>query len=500
MASHPILLGYDLGSSSVKVTLMDAETGERVGSAHSPTKEMKISSPEAGWAEQDPGLWWNHAILATQKALTQSSITPHQIEGIGISYQMHGLVVVNAKQTVLRPSIIWCDSRAVQLGDNAFTQLGSDFCLSHLLNSPGNFTASKLRWIKENEPEVYRQIHKIMLPGDYLAMKLTGEIYTTASGLSEGMFWDHHNGCLSQELLAHYEIDPSMIPQIVPTFGHQGVLTNQSAELLGLKPGIKVCYRSGDQPNNAFSLNALQPGEVATTAGTSGVIYAVTDQPISDVQSRVNTFMHVNHSPEAQRLGILLCVNGTGIMNSWLKENWSNGISLPYEQLNEIAEQITIGSEGLRVLPFGNGAERMLNNKNIGASIHRLNFNRHKVGQVSRAIQEGIVFSLGYGFEIIKELNIAPTVIRAGKTNMFLSKTFCEAFANITNTHLELYNSDGAMAAARGAGVGSGIYASPEDAMPGLKCIEQYTPEEHKQEQYFEAYNDWKTILKKELQ
>ncbi|MCB0493318.1 MAG: carbohydrate kinase [Cyclobacteriaceae bacterium] len=499
MASHPVLLGYDLGSSSVKVTLMDAVTGERVGSAHSPTTEMKISSPKAGWAEQDPGLWWNHALLATREALSMASITPGQIEAIGISYQMHGLVVVNAQQTVLRPSIIWCDSRAIQLGDNAFSNLGSDYCLSRLLNSPGNFTASKLRWIKENEPEVYRKIHKIMLPGDYLAMKLTGDIYTTASGLSEGMFWDHQNECISQELLTYYEIDPSLIPQVVPTFGYQGSLSEKSAKLLGINPGIKVCYRSGDQPNNAFSLNALQPGEVATTAGTSGVIYAVSDQPISDTQSRVNTFMHVNHTPEAKRFGVLLCVNGTGIMNSWLKENWSNGISLPYEQLNKIAEQIPIGSEGLRVLPFGNGAERMLNNQNIGASIHRLNFVRHKVGQVSRAIQEGIVYSLGYGFEIIKELNITPSVIRAGKTNMFLSKTFCEAFANVTNTHLELYNADGSMAAARGAGVGKGIYSTAEDSMPGLKCIERYTPIPYKQEKYLEAYRDWKSILEKEL-
>ncbi len=499
MASHPILLGYDLGSSSVKVSLMDAETGERVGSAHSPTTEMKISSPKPGWAEQDPGLWWNHAILATREALAGASITSDQIEAIGISYQMHGLIVVNAQQTVLRPAIIWCDSRAIQIGDNAFSKLGSDYCLSHLLNSPGNFTASKLKWIKENEPEVYRKIHKIMLPGDYLAMKLTGEIYTTASGLSEGMFWDHQNGCISQELLSYFEIDSSLIPEIVPTFGNQGNLSEKSAKLLGLKPGIKVCYRTGDQPNNAFSLNALEPGEVATTAGTSGVIYAVTDQPISDTHSRVNTFMHVNHTPEAKRFGVLLCVNGTGIMNSWLKENWSNGISLPYEQLNQIAEKITIGSEGLRVLPFGNGAERMLNNKNIGASIHRLNFNRHKVGQVSRAIQEGIVFSLGYGFEIIKELKITPSIIRAGKTNMFLSKTFCEAFANVTNTELELYNADGSMAAARGAGVGKGIYAKAEDAMPGLKCIERYIPIPYKQEKYLEAYSDWKSILEKEL-
>lgn len=493
-------LGYDLGSSSVKASLIEAETGNLITSAISPDVEMEIISPHKGWAEQHPEVWWSNVIKATHKLLKVSQVNPGNIKAIGISYQMHGLVLVDKTQQVLRPSIIWCDSRAVSIGEEAFRKLGEIYCLERLLNSPGNFTASKLKWVKENEPEVYAQIDKIMLPGDYLAMKMTNQVMTTVPGLSEGIMWDYEKQVLPERLFKLYDIAPELIPDIVPTFSMQGGLTTHAAETLGLQAGTQITYRAGDQPNNAFSLNVLNPGEIATTAGTSGVIYGVVDTPVSDKHSRVNTFVHSNYTSNTPRYGVLLCVNGTGILNSWLRKNLSlNGHLLDYSAMNELASNIPIGSEGLSVLPFGNGAERMLKNADIGAGFHRLDLNRHSNAHLCRAVQEGIVFALGYGFQVFRELGLESNVIRAGHANMFLSEIFCETFANITETTLELYNTDGAQGAARAAGVGAGFYQNFEEAFHNLKCIKTYEPNPQQQPSYHQAFEQWKGILDSQL-
>ncbi len=500
MGDQDFLLGFDIGSSSVKVSLLNAATGKCVASANSPSVEMEITSTKSGWAEQHPEMWWEHAVKATRKVMETSDISADGIRGIGISYQMHGLVVIDKNLKVLRPSIIWCDSRAVEIGEDAAAQLGEQYCQEHLLNSPGNFTASKLRWVQLHEPELYSKIYKIMLPGDYLAMRMTGEVNTTVSGLSEGIMWDFEKKTLADRLFDFYNMDKNLIPTIVPTFGDQGKLSAEAASTLGLKAGIVIGYRAGDQPNNAFSLKTLHPGEIAATAGTSGVIYGIVDKPAADKYSRVNGFAHVNYTEEDQRLGILLCVNGTGILNSWLRKNVQiSGEPISYDKLNHLAGSSPIGSDGLRVLPFGNGAERMLRNKDLGASFHNINLNRHGAAHMCRAVQEGIVFSLGYGFEILNEMGLQSTVIRAGKANMFLSETFCEAFTNVTGAAIELYNTDGSQGAARGAGVGVGLYSSLDSAFTNLECLKEYAPDKAKQEQYQEAYADWKTVLENQL-
>lgn len=493
-----LLLGYDIGSSSVKVSLVEADSGKLVATASSPESELEIMSPKPGWAEQDPAVWWEHAIKATRKALSGSDADPKSIIGIGISYQMHGLVIVDKNQEVLRPAIIWCDSRAVEIGEEAHHQLGELYCMKRLLNSPGNFTASKLKWVKENEPHIYNKVYKAMLPGDYLAMRMTGEIATTISGLSEGVMWDYEKQTLPERLFDFYGISRDLTANVVPTFSNQGRLTSQAAESLGLATGIPISYRAGDQPNNAFSLNTLHPGEIAATAGTSGVIYGIIKEPVGDKLSRVNTFVHVNHTEEDPRFGVLLCINGTGIMNSWLRRNLgANGKVVSYEEMNALAASVPVGSERLSVLPFGNGAERVLQNSNLGASFHGLDLTRHKASHMCRAVQEGIVFALGYGFEVLNELGIKSNVIRAGNANMFLSNVFCETFAQITGAELSLYNTDGSQGAARGAGVGVGHYSTMKEAFGNLTCIRKYEPK--KDTAYADAYGEWKTILEQQL-
>lgn len=493
-----LLLGYDVGSSSVKATLMDSVSGKVLASATSPDKELDIIAEEIGWAEQHPSTWWEHVKNTTQKIKAQAKFNAGDVKAIGISYQMHGLVVVDENKEVLRPSIIWCDSRAVQIGEKAAEDIGQEKCLKRLFNLPGNFTASKLKWVKENEPDIYSKIHKMVLPGDYIAMRMTGEIKTTPSGLSEGILWDFENDELADFVLDNYGISDELIADTVPTFSVQGELTKEAADELGLAAGTKISYRGGDQPNNALSLGVLAPGEIAVTAGTSGVVYGVSDKKDYDQRSRVNVFVHVNHSKKNPRYGVLLCINGTGILNSWLKHNFV-AENMDYPQMDKTAAEIPVGSEGLVILPYGNGAERTLENRNIGASVHGWNFNIHKKAHFLRAAQEGIVFALNYGLGIMKNMGIELKTVKAGNANMFLSPLFAEAFATVTGASVELYNTDGSQGAARGAGIGAGIYNGPEDAFVGLEPVKTVRPNEKLSSAYNKAYENWEQVLKQQL-
>ncbi|MDR1330859.1 MAG: carbohydrate kinase [Tannerella sp.] len=490
------LCGYDIGSSSVKACLVDAESGAIVASDFFPKEEMKITAVKSGWAEQEPSDWWANLKLAHQSVMQKSGAKGDDILAIGVTWQMHGLVLTDKDKRVLRPSIIWCDSRAVPYGEKAFDVIGGEKCLSHLLNSPGNFTASKLAWVKEHEPHVFERIDKLMLPGDYIAMKLTGDIVMTIEGLSEGIFWDFKTNALSDDVLDYYGIPRSFFPEIKPVFGTQGYVSAEAARELGLKEGIPVAYRAGDQPNNALSLNVFEPGEIASTAGTSGVVYGILDKLNYDPQSRVNTFAHVNYTPEQIRLGVLLCINGTGILNSWMKRNLAvEGLS--YDEMNWLAAQSSIGAKGLSIIPFGNGAERVLGNRDVNCSLHGINFNIHDRKDVLRAAQEGIVFSYEYGMEIMREMGMQIHTVKAGHANMFLSPVFGQTLAGISGATIELYNTDGAAGAAKGAGIGAGIYASNREAFAGLEKLAVIEPDTAGATAYREAYERWKPLVAK---
>ncbi|MBR2233668.1 MAG: carbohydrate kinase [Prevotella sp.] len=490
------LLGFDVGSSSVKASLVNADNGKCVASAFFPEKEAPIKAVKAGWAEQEPDSWWQYGKQALQKIKAEAQVKGDDIVAIGISYQMHGLVCVDKDLKPLRPAIIWCDSRAVPYGERAFNELGAEQCLTHLLNSPGNFTAAKLAWVKENEPDLYNKIYKVMLPGDYIAMRLSGVANTTVSGLSEGMFWDFKENRVASFLLDYYGIPASFIPDIVPTFSVQSSVCEAAAQELGLKAGTPITYRGGDQPNNALSLNVFNPGEIAATAGTSGVVYGVLGEVNYDPKSRVNTFAHVNHSGEgATRLGVLLCINGTGILNAWMHRNVT--FDMGYAEMNDLAAQAPIGSDGVCIMPFGNGAERVLQNRELGCSIHGLNFNKHARPHLVRAAQEGIVFSFCYGMEIMQQMGMDIKKIHAGKANMFLSPLFRNTLAGVSGATIELYETDGSVGAAKGAGIGAGIYADHDEAFATLEKLQVIEPDAAHRDEYQAAYAHWKETLGK---
>ena len=488
------LIGYDIGSSSVKASLVEAESGRCVASAFYPKTEAPIIALQSGWAEQEPDSWWQYLKEATADIMRVAQAQGDEVAAIGISYQMHGLVCVDKLGRALRPAIIWCDSRAVPYGERALAAIGEERCLGHLLNSPGNFTASKLAWVKEHEPGLYTQIDKVMLPGDYIAMRLTGEARTTVSGLSEGICWDFVENSLSADVMNHYGFDASMVPALCPTFGIQGEVTATAADELGLAVGIPVTYRAGDQPNNALSLGVLEPGDIASTAGTSGVVYGILGNVAYDPKSRVNTFAHVNHTMEHTRLGVLLCINGTGILNSWLRRNILPA-AISYDEMNDIASSVPIGADGLSILPFGNGAERVLENHAPGCSLHGLNFNLHHRGHILRAAQEGIAFAFKYGIEVMEQMGMEVKRIHAGCANMFLSPLFRQTLANVTGATINLYDTDGSIGAARGAGIGAGIYKSHREAFATLQRLAVIEPHAVDVEATLEAYEKWKSRI-----
>ncbi|MBQ9533070.1 MAG: carbohydrate kinase [Prevotella sp.] len=488
-----VLLGFDVGSSSVKASLVDGQTGQCLAAAFFPEKEAAIKAVQMGWAEQDPDSWWTYGKQALAKVMADAHITGDDIMAIGISYQMHGLVCVDKNLKPLRDSIIWCDSRAVPYGEKAFNDLGSDQCLGHLLNSPGNFTASKLAWVKENEPERFDKIYKIMLPGDYIALRLTGQATTTVSGLSEGMLWDFKENQPAWFLTDYFGFPRTILADIVPTFGQQCEVSEEAARETGLRKGTPICYRAGDQPNNALSLNVFNPGEVASTAGTSGVVYGVLGDVNYDPKSRVNIFAHVNHQSPNTRLGVLGICNGTGILNAWMHRNVAPDLN--YNDMNLLAATIPVGSEGVTILPFGNGAERILENREPGCSIRGINFNVHNRAHLLRASQEGIVFAFCYGMEVMHGMGMDIRKIHAGHANMFLSPIFRDTLASTSGATIELYDTDGSVGAARGAGMGCGLYRDNNEAFASLRCIEHIEPVADNTA-YIEAYERWKMILK----
>lgn len=489
-----LLLGIDVGTSSVKASVVDGVTQQTIASVQYPETEREIISLQPGWAEQSPDRWWQDVKAAIKKLHQSGNYNAGDIGAVGISYQMHGLVLLDKSGNVLRNSIIWCDSRAVPYGEKAFETLGEGKCLEQFLNSPGNFTAAKLAWVKENEPEIFSRIDKMMLPGDFIAQRMTGDITVTPSSLSEGILWNFADNNLAVEVMQYFGFDNSIIPEIKNVFANHGGLIKSVAEELSLKAGIPVTYKAGDQPNNALSLNVFEPGEVASTAGTSGVIYGISDALTYDPQSRVNSFAHVNHNNEQTRIGVLLCINGTGILNHWIKDI-SGGLS--YSKMNELASTITPGSEGLKIFPFGNGAERILNNKITGAQISNIDLNKHTPAHIFRAVQEGIAFAFRYGLDIMRSNGMHPSVIRAGRANMFLSDVFCDAFVNATGVPVELYNSDGSVGAALGAGIGAGYFAHPKDAFANSKKLKVVIPVQTAT--YNDLYEEWKTNLEKQL-
>lgn len=495
------LLGFDIGSSSIKGALIDAESKKTIRVVSAPDREMPIDSPDRGFAEQDPEMWWKYVCRCSNMLMEHHPEAKNRIGAIGLTYQMHGLVLTDDEGKVLRSSVIWCDSRAVSTGRELEEKLDANAFLGSHYNVPGNFTFSKLRWVQKHQPDIFEQSEKFMLPGDYIAFRMTGEIRTSYTGLSEAILWNFKEGKANEDLLRQWDMDPRLIPGHAPSFATQGYVHATAREELGLDSGgkIPVSYRSGDQPNNAWSLNVNEPGVMAGAGGTSGVLYGISEDPVIDLTQRTNSFAHVNYEPERPRIGVLLCINGAGILYSWIRKNIT-GSDFSYDELERRATSVAPGADGLQFLPFGNGAERMLQNKPVQAHLMQLDLNRHRQDHIIRAGLEGVGFAFVYGYEIMKGLGLASDILRVGNDNLFLSGIFSGLISAMTGMRIEIREATGAVGAALGAGVGAGIYTSPQDAMKDSAVLQTVIPDPELQELYRPYYKLWKTELNNKLE
>ncbi len=478
-------LGIDIGSSSVKVALIDRE-GRAIAEVREPSQEMPMKSLQAGWAEQDPEMWWQYTCEAIEKITSQ--LETSDILSIGLAHQMHGLVLVDQQGNLLRDAIIWCDSRAVPYGSLLADHIGTKQCLDSMLNLPGNFTASKLAWIREHEPDIYKKIACVMLPGDYICYRLTGELSTTAGNLSEGCFWDFKGHRLSPKILEALGLSIDHFPAILQCMDNHGVTRGQ-IDINGLPDEIPVCYKAGDQPNNAYALGVTEPGQVAGTGGTSGVIYAVTDKLVADPSQAVNSFAHFNHSSKTSRIGILLCINSVGILYAWMRRMLGD---LSYGHMEELASRAPVGSDGLAIIPFGNGAERMLGNQPSSASIHGIQLNRHDQSHLIRAALEGLAFSYAHGIEKMRALGVEIHHFRVGNDNLFQSEIFAQSLADLSQCEIEVIECSGAVGAARGGAHGGGHQLAIQDQIHFT-----YSPRPLS-DSLSEAYQQWSDILQKQ--
>ena len=309
---------------------------------------------------------------------------------------------------------------------------------------------------------------------------------TTKTGLSEGMLWDYKNNSVADFLLKYYEIDSSLIPKIVPTFGFQCKLNKKGSSECGLLEDIPIYYRAGDQPNNALSLNVLNPGEIAATAGTSGVVFAVTDNVKTNESERINNFLHVNINNSIS-LGKLLCINGAGIQYAKLKNELNIN---SYDEMNKLSSVVEVGSKQLTYLPFGNGSERMLNNINVGSKMLNFDINIHKKEHVIRATLEGIAFAFVYGMQILINDGVKPKVIRAGNDNLFKSKVFGETISTLINTDIEIYETTGAFGAARAVDLRNRDFNKFENNIIENDFLRTFSPQPNLND-YKNAYNLW---------
>jgi xylulokinase len=490
-------IGYDIGSSFVKGVLWDEERGEVAAHVTVPDREMPIRAEKADWAEQDPEMWWEAVKAATQRLIDMVPGAGGRVRGIGVSYQMHGLVLLDRDGKVLRPSIIWCDSRATGMGKELEKAVGEEAVRRQLLNSPGNFTVSKLAWVIRNEPETASRIRWVMLPGDWIAYQLTGMVSTTVCGLSEGMLWNFKDHVPHVKALEAAGADPEWIPPVAPNPGDQGVVGSAVGAEMGFAPGARVLFRGGDQPMNAYGLGVDGPGMWAASAGTSGVLYRVDPVREAEPTGMANRFAHIGHSAENPAIGTLLCLNGAGIAYAWLRRVMFAGQE--YAAINEHVAAVPAGADGVMFHPFGNGAERMLDNRQPGAGWSGIHFNRHGQGHLARAVMEGIVFAFVHGMRHVDPSLPALPVIRAPHAGLFRSELFASMLSTLAGADVQLHAGDGATGAAQGASVALGasaIKALDSNAArdePGV--LKTHSPDPSIHDALESAYSRWKDAL-----
>lgn len=492
------LLGIDVGTSGTKTVIFD-EVGNTVVSA---VYEYPLYQPNIGWAEQEPGDWWNATVLGIRKVLFDSGIKADDISGIGLSGQMHGLVMLDKDNNVLRRSIIWCDQRSTKECEQVTSIIGAKR-LREITANPAltGFTASKIMWVKNNEPEIFERTAKIMLPKDYVRFKLTGEFATEVSDAGGMQLMDIPNRCWSSEVLGKLEIDIEKLPKLYESQQVSAKVSKEAAELTGLSEGTAVVGGAGDQAAGAVGNGIVKPGVVSSTIGTSGVVFAYLDKISIDPAGRVHTFCHA--VPNAWH--VMGVTQAAGLSLKWFRDNFCNeeinvaklmGVD-PYVLMDKQAVQSELGGGGLIYLPYLMG-ERT---PHLDAYARGVFFGlsaKHDKKDMIRAVMEGVAYSLRDCIEIIGEMGIEVSEIRAsggGGRSKLWKQIQADVFGKGVTT---INSSEGpALGVALLAGVGTGVYkdvAQACDAAIKVNSVQQADIERH--HKYSKLYSAYRQLYK----
>lgn len=487
------LIGIDIGTSGTKTVLFDT----RMKVVCDATYSYPLYQVKNGWAEQNPQDWADASIKGLKSVLEQSKINNNDIAGIGLSGQMHGLVMLDKDKKVLRKSIIWCDQRTSKEAKEITDKVGKEKLISITANpSMTGFTLAKLLWVKNNEPQVYNKCKHILLPKDYVRYILTDSLATEVSDAGGMQLMDIKNRCWSDEILKTFDISDQMLPKLYESHEISGYINYNTAAITGLKEGTAVVGGAGDQAASAIGNGVVREGTVSQTLGSSGVIFACTDKPLIDPMGRVHTLCHA--IPNMWH--IMSVTQGCGLSLKWFKDNFcgeeveiaekTNGDV--YDVLFEKANKLPVGSENLIFLPYLMGERSPHMDENARGVFFGLS-NIHTKSHLFRSVAEGVTFSQRECFEIIASLGITPSEIRVGGGGS-KSKVWLQMLADNMNVKVETLNTKetGAMGVAILAGVGTGIYKSVKDACDKYVEIKSLIlPQEamkKKYNKYFKTY------------
>lgn len=471
------LIGIDLGTSGVKTVLFD-ESGKPVASS---TVEYPLYQPNLGWAEQDPEDWWKGTCESINNVMLKSGVNKQDVKGVGLSGQMHGAVLLDKNDKVLRKAIIWCDQRSAAECDQ-ITQLVGKERLIEITANPAltGFTASKVMWVKNNEPQIFEKIAKILLPKDYIRLRLTGEYATEVSDASGMQFMNIAQRKWSSEVLGKLEISESMLGKMYESQEVTGKVTASAAAITGLNEGTIVVGGAGDQAAGAVGNGIVKPGVVSSTIGTSGVVFAYTDKLTIDPLGRVHTFCHA--VPNTYH--IMGVTQGAGLSLKWFRDNFCmeelmtaelSNIDV-YKLLDAEAENITPCSDGLVYLPYLMGERTPHLDPDARGVFFGLTA-KHTKPHFVRSIMEGVTYSLRDCLEIIRGMGVEVSEVRAsgggGK-----SKIWRQMQADVFGTNINrIFSDEGpALGVAILAGVGAGIYDSVPQACSNVIKVKDSLP------------------------
>ncbi|MFL6335582.1 MAG: xylulokinase [Pyrinomonadaceae bacterium] len=466
------LLGIDVGTGGSRALVVD-ESGRVVASAT--VEHEPFASPRTGWAEQDARDWWRASEAAVREVLQADGVSAEEIACVGLTGQMHGAVLLDERDEPLRPSIIWCDVRTHEQCRALTEQVGAER-LIQLVSNPAleGFTLPKMLWVREREPEVWGRVRSVLLPKDYVRLRLTGEKATDVADASGTLLFDVTHRKWSDEMLELAGLDRSLLPRAFESSEITGRVSAEGAKATGLLEGTPVVAGAGDQAAGAVGMGIVRPGAVSATIGTSGVVFAATDRPALDPKGRVHTFCHA--VPE--RWHVLGVSQGAGLSLRWFRDQFGAGADDgrdPYERLGEEADTVPPGADGVLWAPYLMGERTPHLDPHARAALVGLNAS-HRRAHVVRAILEGVAFSLRDTFTIFEEMGVPVESIRLGGGGA-RSRVWRQIQADVYGREVELVEADegAAYGAALLAGVGGGAWTSVDDACAAAVRVRERT-------------------------